>query len=60
VGAADGVTRLYLDDPYLREFDAEVTGSADGWCVLSRTAFHPGGGGQPHDQGRLTVRDASI
>ena len=49
------MTRRYLDDPYLREFDAEVTGSADGWCALSETAFHPGGGGQPHDRGRLTA-----
>jgi len=54
--------RLYLDDPYLREFDAEVIGSADGWCVLSETAFHPGGGGQPHDRGRLAApgRDAPV
>ena len=47
--------RLYLDDPYLREFDAEVLECADGWCRLSRTAFYPGGGGQPHDRGALHV-----
>ena len=46
--------RLFLDDPYLREFDAVVTDSADGWALLSRTAFHPGGGGQPFDIGRLS------
>lgn len=46
--------RLYLEDAYLREFAAQVTGSADGWSALSRTAFHPGGGGQPFDQGSLT------
>ena len=27
----------------------------DGWCTLSRTAFFPGGGGQPHDRGHLVV-----
>jgi misacylated tRNA(Ala) deacylase len=48
--------RLYLDDPYGREFDAAVTGSADGWIALSRTAFYPGGGGQPADRGSLRLR----
>ena len=50
-------TRLYLEDPYLREFDAEVLASIDGWCTLSRTAFHPGGGGQPPDRGDLLLAD---
>jgi misacylated tRNA(Ala) deacylase len=45
--------RLDLDDPYLRAFDAEVAACADGWCALSRTAFFPGGGGQPCDRGEL-------
>jgi len=45
--------KLYLDDPYLRAFDAAVTETSDGWVVLSRTAFYPGGGGQPADRGRL-------
>jgi len=48
--------KLYLDDPYLREFEAEVLGSSDGWCTLSRTAFYPGGGGQPPDRGELRLR----
>src|SRR5438046_42822 len=52
--------RLYLDDPYQREFDAEVTESVGGWCVLSQTLFHPGGGGQPHDRGQLLVRDSVV
>ena len=47
--------RLYLDDPYLRAFDARVVASAGGACALDRTAFHPGGGGQPHDRGVLVV-----
>ncbi len=49
--------KLYLDDPYLREFEAAVLGSSDGWCTLSRTAFYPGGGGQPPDRGELRLRD---
>ena len=39
--------RLFLEDPYLREFDVQVTASLEGWLQLSRTAFHPGPGGQP-------------
>jgi misacylated tRNA(Ala) deacylase len=53
-------TRLYLDDPYLREFDAEVVDSVDGWWTLSATAFYPGGGGQPPDRGRLDVPGATL
>ncbi len=45
--------KLYLDDPYQRVFDAEVVASEGGRCALSRTAFYPGGGGQPADRGRL-------
>ena len=51
--------RLYLEDAYCQEFEARVTESADGWSRLSRTAFHPGGGGQPFDQGWLSSAGAS-
>jgi len=51
--------RLYLEDAYCREFDALVTESADGWSRLSRTVFHPGGGGQPFDQGWLSCSGTS-
>jgi len=46
---------LYLDDAYLRGFDATVTEvDTDGRRVaLDRTAFYPTGGGQPHDTGTL-------
>jgi misacylated tRNA(Ala) deacylase len=45
---------LYQTDSYMREFDAVVT-AADGQAItLDRTAFYPGGGGQPHDLGTLT------
>jgi misacylated tRNA(Ala) deacylase len=52
--------KLYLDDPYRRDTDAEVVESAAGSCTLSRTVFHPGGGGQPHDRGHLVVGDEQI
>ncbi len=44
---------LYHHDAYLKEFDAVVTAVEGGRVALDRTAFYPGGGGQPHDTGRL-------
>lgn len=44
---------LYLTDAYVKEFDAVVTEKVEGGVVLDRTAFYPGGGGQPNDVGRL-------
>jgi misacylated tRNA(Ala) deacylase len=52
--------RLYLEDPYLREFEAKVVESAGGWWALSRTAFFPGGGGQPPDRGQLVVEGDAV
>lgn len=48
---------LYLTDSYLREFDATVTAAEENRVVLNRTAFYPGGGGQPHDTGVLRAGD---
>ncbi len=46
---------LYHTDAYQREFEA-VVAAVDGQAVaLDRTAFYPGGGGQPNDTGRLTA-----
>lgn len=44
---------LYLDDSYLRAFEATVVESRPGEVRLDRTAFYPGGGGQPCDIGEL-------
>ncbi len=44
---------LYLHDSYLREFDATVSGRDAQAVTLDRTAFYPGGGGQPADAGVL-------
>jgi misacylated tRNA(Ala) deacylase len=44
---------LFLDDSYLREFDARVVKLAGREVILDRTAFYPGGGGQPPDKGTL-------
>ncbi|MCP4423008.1 MAG: alanyl-tRNA editing protein [Chloroflexi bacterium] len=46
---------LYLTDAYMKEFEAVVTAQVEGGVVLGRTAFYPGGGGQPNDVGTLTT-----
>jgi misacylated tRNA(Ala) deacylase len=54
-------TELFSVDAYVRDFDAHVEEvDPDGHRVrLSRTAFYPGGGGQPHDLGTLSWADGS-
>jgi len=46
---------LYHTDAYLKEFDAVVTAVEGNAVALDRTAFYPGGGGQPNDVGTLTA-----
>ena len=49
-----GTQRLDLADATLREWDATVIASdAESGIVLDRSAFYPGGGGQPPDHGVL-------
>ena len=46
---------LYQTDSYLKEFDAAIASihPDEKAVVLDRTAFYPGGGGQPNDVGKL-------
>ena len=46
---------LFLEDSYLGEFDARVIRLAGREVTLDRTAFYPGGGGQPPDTGTVGV-----
>jgi misacylated tRNA(Ala) deacylase len=48
--------RLYQADSYIRDFEATVGEGIQNEraVVLDRTAFYPGGGGQPCDKGRLS------
>jgi misacylated tRNA(Ala) deacylase len=46
---------LFLKDAYLEEFEARVVNLAGREVILDRTAFYPGGGGQPSDKGTLGV-----
>jgi misacylated tRNA(Ala) deacylase len=48
---------IYQLDSYLQAFEAVVTSvdAENRAVVLDRSAFYPGGGGQPADSGRLTT-----
>src|SRR5688572_32453823 len=53
---------LYQTDAYLKEFEATITAvdPATRAVILDRSAFYPGGGGQPCDHGSLAVAGASF
>ena len=48
---------IFHHDAYVRTFDARVTAVDGASVVLDRTAFFPGGGGQPCDVGTLAAAD---
>ena len=48
---------LYYFDSYLKEFTARVVEIVDNGVILDRSAFYPGGGGQPSDKGTLHSGD---
>ena len=54
--------RLFHDDSYLQTFSARVSRlDPDQHAIaLDQTAFFPGGGGQPHDQGVLSFEEISV
>jgi misacylated tRNA(Ala) deacylase len=53
---------LYQVDSYLQSFQAVVTAvdEANRAVLLDRSAFYPGGGGQPYDSGFLTTHDVRL
>lgn len=50
---------LFQTDAYVQEFEAQVISvdEKSGAVILDKTAFYPGGGGQPCDLGTLRVND---
>src|SRR3954463_4275052 len=53
---------LFATDAYRRSFDAGVVAPAGevGRVALGRTAFYPGGGGQPHGLGTVDWGDGPV
>jgi misacylated tRNA(Ala) deacylase len=54
--------QLFQTDSYLKEFEAQVmaVNLDEGALALDRTAFYPGGGGQPNDVGWLLLGDPAL
>jgi misacylated tRNA(Ala) deacylase len=48
---------LFLENSYVQRFEGKVVGYLDGGLVLDRSAFYPGGGGQPADLGKLSANE---
>jgi misacylated tRNA(Ala) deacylase len=53
---------IYLEDSYVQTFSARVIGHDEQHhgIFLDQTAFYPGGGGQPADQGWITIGEDEI
>lgn len=49
-----------MSDNYLKEFDATVIDSGDGYVILDRSAFYPEGGGQSSDRGELSDGERTV
>lgn len=54
--------KLYHDDSYLKKFTASISAldKENHGIILNRTAFYPGGGGQPNDTGRINLTAGSF
>lgn len=54
--------RIYSTDSYATTMAATVvrTNADDKRVLLDRSVFYPGGGGQPHDSGTLSVGDDQL
>jgi alanyl-tRNA synthetase len=61
-GTLECMTRLEREDAYLRTFASELLETrydeTGHWWRLAESAFYATGGGQPHDEGTLSVIDA--
>ncbi|NOZ62355.1 MAG: alanyl-tRNA editing protein [Calditrichaeota bacterium] len=53
---------VYQTNSYVKEFDAKITetDTEQNAVILNKTAFYPGGGGQPNDTGRLEFAGKSV
>ncbi|MBN9543652.1 MAG: hypothetical protein J0G32_07685 [Alphaproteobacteria bacterium] len=56
--------KLYFNDTYLFETNSQITRNSEDefgkYLILSKTIFHPQGGGQPSDNGIIQTNDNNI
>ena len=51
---------LFIENPYLKEFDAKIVNINTNQITLDQTAFYARSGGQPGDVGQLTTNGMTI
>ena len=51
---------LFIEDPYLKEFDAKIVNINTNQITLDQTVFYARSGGQPGDIGQLTTNGNTI
>ena len=51
--------RLYWEDDHCFEAEASVVGVRDNALAFDQMCFYPGGGGQPHDEGVVTLANGA-
>ena len=51
---------LFIDDSYLKDFDAKILNIDSNKIILDRTAFYAKSGGQPGDIGKITLNRKEI
>jgi len=51
--------KLFVEEPYLKEFEATVIAADESGIQLDRTLFYPTSGGQPGDVGILKLQAAN-
>jgi misacylated tRNA(Ala) deacylase len=58
--ATHPTTRLYLQDDHCVETDARIVAVKDRALAFDQTCFYPGGGGQPPDEGSVTLHSGQL
>ena len=51
---------LFIEDSYLKDFDATILNIDSNEIILDRTAFYAKSGGQPGDIGKITLNEKEI
>ncbi len=58
--ATPATTRLYLQDDHCFELDARIVAIEESSLAFDQTCFYPGGGGQPADEGSVTLQNGEV